>query len=361
MKPTSKGHIKTFSRRAKFLCFFMIFLFSTDVLFAQTDGAAAISSRATQGPWALVIHGGAGGPVRGTMSPDKEKAYLDKLNEALQLGSGILAAGGCSLDAVEAVVRFMEDCPLFNAGKGAVLNENGKAELDASIMDGMTGMAGAVAGVTTIKNPVTAARRVMEKTSHVMLIGAGAEKFARAQKLEIVDPSYFITPERLEAWKKNKAAQLSQPTQSGKPSGTQPAKDKPGTVGAVALDCRGSLAAATSTGGMMGKMTGRIGDSPIIGAGTYANNNTCAISCTGHGEYFLRAVVAYDISCLMEYKGLSLQEACEKVVNDKLVKFGGEGGLIAADAKGNICLPFNSEGMYRGYAKDDEEVVASYG
>jgi L-asparaginase / beta-aspartyl-peptidase len=360
MKPILKCFFKFFSRQAKLFCL-MIFLFSMDVLFAQTDAAAAISLSASQGPWALVIHGGAGGPARGTMAPDKEKAYLDKLNEALQLGSGILSAGGSSLDAVEAVVRFMEDCPLFNAGKGAVLNENGKAELDASIMDGLTGMAGAVAGVTTIKNPVTAARRVMEKTSHVMLIGAGAEKFARAQKLEIVDPSYFITPERLEAWKKNKAAQLSKPTQPGKPSGAQPAKDKPGTVGAVALDCRGSLAAATSTGGMMGKMTGRVGDSPIIGAGTYANNNTCAVSATGHGEYFIRNVVAYDVSALMEYQGMSLEEAGNLVIMEKLKNQKASGGLIAIDKEGNVAMPFNTNAMFRGFVKSSgEKMVAIY-
>jgi beta-aspartyl-peptidase (threonine type) len=361
MKIDSKPIVKFFNGYVLLLSCMMFFLFSTDVLFAQTDAAAAISLSATQGPWSLVIHGGAGGPGRGTMAPEKEKAYLDKLNEALQLGSGILSAGGSSLDAVEAVVRFMEDCPLFNAGKGAVLNENGKAELDASIMDGMTGMAGAVAGVTTIKNPVTAARRVMEKTSHVMLIGAGAEKFARAQKLEIVDPSYFITPERLEAWKKNKAAQLLKPAQPGKPSGAQPAKDKPGTVGAVALDSRGSLAAATSTGGMMGKMTGRVGDSPIIGAGTYANNNTCAVSATGHGEYFIRNVVAYDVSALMEYRGMSLDEAGNLVIMEKLKNQKASGGLIAIDKEGNVAMPFNTNAMFRGFVKSSgEKMVAIY-
>jgi len=268
---------------------------------------------------------------------------------------------------VETVVRFMEDCPLFNAGKGAVLDENGKAELDAAIMDGMTGMAGAVAGVTTIKNPVTAARRVMERTSHVMLIGSGAEKFARAQKLEMVDPSYFITPERLEAWKKSKVVQpvktnqLTKPMQPVKPATAAPVKDKTGTVGAVALDGKGNLAAATSTGGMMGKMTGRVGDSPIIGAGTYANNKTCAVSATGHGEFFIRNVVAYDISAMMEYRGMPIEEAAKVVIMEKLRNQKADGGLIAVDKEGNVTMPFNTNAMFRGFIKSGgEKEIAIY-
>ena len=324
-------------------------------LFAQVEAISALPAEANSGKWVLVIHAGASGQVRGAMSVAREQNYLNKLNEALKIGSGILSNGGSSLDAVETVVRFMEDCPLFNAGKGAVLNENGKAELDAAIMDGRTGMAGAVGGVTIIKNPVTAARRVMEKTKHVMLIGSGADKFAKVQKLDIVDPSYFVTPEMLEAWKKGK------PIQSGKPVNEKAAEEKHGTVGAVALDEKGNLAAATSTGGMMGKMAGRVGDSPIIGAGTYANNNTCAVSATGHGEYFIRNVVAYDMSALIEYRGVPLEEAGKLVIMVKLKNQKADGGLIAVDKDGNITMPFNTNAMFRGFIKSSgEQEVAIY-
>ena len=324
-------------------------------LFGQVEAVNALSTEANSGKWVLVIHAGASGQVRGAMSATREQDYLNKLNEALKLGAGILSHGGSSMDAVETVVRFMEDCPLFNAGKGAVLNENGKVELDAAIMDGRTGMAGAVGGVTTIKNPVTAARRVMEKTRHVMLIGSGADKFAKAQKLEIVDPSYFVTPEMLESWQKSK------PKQSGKPVNEKAAEEKHGTVGAVALDEKGNLAAATSTGGMMGKMAGRIGDSPIIGAGTYANNNTCAVSATGHGEFFIRNVVAYDISALIEYRGIPLEEAGKLVIMEKLKNQKADGGLIAVDKDGNITMPFNTNAMFRGFIKSGgEQEVAIY-
>jgi len=329
----------------------VIQLFS-GVLCAQDGKSPEASPTATLKPWTLVIHGGAGGPARGVLSPDREKAYLQKLDEALELGGGILARGGTSLDAVEAVVRFMEDCPLFNAGKGAVLNENGKAELDASIMDGLTGKAGAVAGVTIIKNPVTAARRVMDKTGHVMLAGTGAERFARAQKLDIVDPSYFITPERLESWKKSKPVQ---PVKPARPAAGHKETGTKGTVGAVALDSYGNLAAATSTGGLTGKMAGRVGDSPIIGAGTYANNKTCAVSATGHGEFFIRNVVAYDVSALMEYKGASVEEAARTVIMEKLKEQKADGGLIAVDKNGNIAMPFNTNAMFRGYIRSGGE------
>ncbi len=286
--------------------------------------------------WTLVIHGGAGGPVKGNMPADKEKRYFEKLSEALKVGAVILERGGTSLDAVETVVRFLEDCPLFNAGKGAVLTEEGIAELDASIMDGKTGKAGAVSGVTNIKNPVSAARAVMEKSKHVMLTGEGAEKFAKENGLTIVDPSYFITDERKEAWQKIK-------DKSG----------QAGTVGAVALDQQGNLAAATSTGGMMFKMKGRVGDSPIIGAGTYANNETCAVSCTGHGEFFIRNVVAYDLSALMQYKGMSLIDASDYLINGKLKSLNAEGGLISVDKNGNIAMPFNTNAMFRGYINSE--------
>lgn len=296
--------------------------------------------------WVLVIHGGAGGPGRGSMSADAEKKYLDSLNRALEIGSGILSSGGSSLDAVEAVVRFMEDCPLFNAGKGAVYNADGMAELDASVMDGSTLKAGAVAGVHRIKNPITTARRVMEQTPHVLLMSEGAEDFARREGLELVKPSYFLTKSRTEQYEK-----MKRKAQEEKAS-------KHGTVGAVALDVKGNLAAATSTGGMMMKMKGRLGDTPIIGAGTYANNKTCAVSCTGHGEYFIRYAVAYDVSALMEYKGMSVDDAARNIIMEKLPSAGGTGGLIAVDHEGNITMPFNTQAMFRGWAKSNGEQAA---
>jgi beta-aspartyl-peptidase (threonine type) len=349
-------HSRTLSKKHRAVFLFLILSFWTYAsLFAQSETVSMIPAEANSGKWAIVIHGGAGGPAKGTMTAAVEQEYLDKLNEALKLGSGILASGGSSLDAVESVIKFMEDCPLFNAGKGAVLNENGKAELDASIMDGRTGMAGAVAGVTTVKNPVTAARLVMEKTKHVMLSGKGADDFAKKMGLKPVEPTYFITPARLEAWKKWKSAT---------PSGVKEApfeKEKHGTVGAVALDQKGNLAAATSTGGMMGKMTGRIGDSPIIGAGTYANNNTCAVSATGQGEYFMRNVVAYDLSALMEYRGMPIEEAGKIIIMEKIANQNAAGGLIAIDKEGNIAMPFNTNAMYRGFEKSTgEKEVAIY-
>ena len=294
--------------------------------------------------WVLVIHGGAGGMQKGTMPPEEEKAYMQKLDEALHTGSAILQNGGSSLDAVETVVRFMEDCPLFNAGKGAVLNDEGKAELDASIMDGKSLKAGAVAGVTTIKNPISAARKVMENSRHVMLIDGGAEVFAKQQGLEIVDPAYFITEKVRKNWEKSKQMKQNEGKDKDK---------KQGTVGAVALDQNGNLAAATSTGGMMNKMHGRVGDSPIIGAGTYANNNTCAVSCSGHGEYFIRNVVAYDISAMMEYRGMPLEESAKIVIQEKLKSQGADGGLIAVDKEGRITMTFNTIMMFRGYMNSD--------
>jgi beta-aspartyl-peptidase (threonine type) len=345
------------------MLFWMMLLFCPiSVLFAQVEAVSVMSAEANSGKWVLVIHGGAGGLVKGNISPDEEKEYLNKLDEALKLGTGILANAGSSVDAVEAVIRFMEDCPLFNAGIGAVLDEEGKAELDASIMDGKTGLAGAVAGVTIIKNPITAARRVMEKSSNVMLIGQGAEKFARTQGLSLVDPSYFITPKQLKSWEKWKAAT---PSGTGKPptktEKTISDKEKQGTVGAVALDQNGNLAAGTSTGGMMGKKLGRVGDSPIIGAGTYANNQTCAVSATGHGEYFIRNVVAFDLSAMMEYRGMSVEEAGNTIIMKKLMNQKGKGGLIAVDKDGNICMPFNTNAMFRGYVKSSgEREVAIY-
>jgi L-asparaginase / beta-aspartyl-peptidase len=327
------------------------------------SGAAVVPGTADPKKITLVIHGGAGTITRQNMSPEKEKAYQQALNQALQAGYAVLHKGGTSLDAVEAAIHVMEDSPLFNAGKGAVFTHEGKNELDAAIMDGKTLKAGAVASVTTIRNPVSAARAVMEQSEHVMMMGAGAEKFAKEKGLKIVDPSYFYTEPRYQQLEKaRKAEQVKQNLPGGNGAIRQHQADsmaqmiftegrKFGTVGAVALDQFGNLAAATSTGGMTNKRYGRVGDAPIIGAGTYADNNTCAVSATGHGEFFIRSVVAYDIAALMEYKGWSVQQAAEEVVMKKLVARGGEGGVIALDRNGNFTMPFNSAGMYRGYIK----------
>ena len=305
----------------------------------------------------LVIHGGAGTILKSQMTPEKEKAYRDSLTFALQKGYSILKNGGSSLDAVEAVIKIMEDCPLFNAGRGAVFTHEGKNELDAAIMNGKTLEAGSVASVTTIKNPVSAARAVMEKSNHVMLVGKGAEQFAQEQGLEIVDPSYFYTEERwraLERAKKEDSLKALQNRKSSEiPTDRPSPTEKFGTVGAVALDRYGNLAAATSTGGITNKKFGRIGDAPIIGAGTYANNATCAISCTGWGEFYIRLVVAKTVSDLIEFKHYSLKDAADEMVMKKVPRLGGSGGLIALDKDGNIAMPFSTEGMYRGYIKED--------
>jgi L-asparaginase / beta-aspartyl-peptidase len=285
--------------------------------------------------WAIVIHGGAGGITRQNTSAETDKEYRDALKEALSIGRKVLANGGTALDAVEQTIRWMENNPLFNAGKGAVFTHDGRNELDASIMDGSNLAAGAVACVTDIKNPITAARRVMTNSPHVLLSGAGASQFAKEQGLEIVEPSYFFTQKRY-----NELQEILR-------------KEDHGTVGCCALDKNGNIAAGTSTGGMPNKKYNRVGDSPIIGAGTYANNNTCAISSTGHGEFFIRYTVAHDISALMEYKGLSLNDAARLVVMQKLVKAGGNGGVIGLDKSGNITMTFNSDGMFRGFATDD--------
>ncbi len=283
--------------------------------------------------FAIAIHGGAGTITRKNMTPEKESGYRSKLEEALNTGYSILEKGGLSLDAVEATIRIMEDSELFNAGKGAVFTNAGTNELDASIMDGSNLKAGAVAGVKTVKNPISAARKVMEETWHVMLSGDGADLFAKEQNLEMVDPIYFYTQRRWDSLKKIQS-------------------EKHGTVGCVALDKNGNLAAGTSTGGLTNKQWGRIGDSPIIGAGTYANNKTCAVSGTGQGEYFIRGNVAYDISAIMEYENLSVGKAARKVIS-KLSDLGGEGGVIAMDSHGNISMPFNTAGMYRGFRKSN--------
>lgn len=297
---------------------------------------------------ALVIHGGAGTIRKENMSAEREKAYHAALKQALDTGYAVLARGGSSIDAVIAAVTLMEDSPLFNAGKGAVFTYSGKNELDASIMDGSNLKAGAVAGVTTIKNPIKAAYAVMTQSPHVMLAGRGAEKFAEEQGLEIVEPGYFVDSARYQQFLERRGAEG---TEGAVLQGDQDTEKKFGTVGAVALDQHGNIAAATSTGGMSDKKYGRVGDSPIIGAGTYANNNTCGVSSTGWGEYFIRLAIAHDISAMMEYGGCSLQDAADSVIMKKLPRLGGDGGIIALDREGNISMTFNTDGMYRGYIK----------
>jgi len=287
--------------------------------------------------WAIALHGGAGNIIPEDYSKEQQAAYTHELNNALEIGKSILANGGTSLDAVEQVIRHLEDCPLFNAGKGAVFTHDGKNELDAAIMDGNGLHAGAIAGIRDIKNPISTARLVMEKSEHVFMVGKGASKFAASQGAEMVDSTYFFTEK---SWNSLQKA-LEKENQMDK---------KMGTVGCVALDKSGNLAAGTSTGGMTNKKYGRVGDVPIIGAGTYANNNTCAVSATGHGEYFIRFTVSHDISALMEYKGLSLADAANLVVNVKLVKAGGKGGIIAVDKYGNLMLTMNTPGMFRAFA-----------
>jgi len=289
--------------------------------------------------YVVVIHGGAGNIVKENYTQEKIDAYTQKLQEALDAAEKIVKNGGSAIDAVCAAIIILEDSPLFNAGKGAVFAANGKNELDASIMDGKTIKAGAVANVTTIKNPILAAKEVMLNSAHVFLIKEGAEKFAAERGLTIVKPKYFFTQE---SWDRLKKEQKD---------------DKNGTVGCVVLDTHGNLAAGTSTGGMSNKKWGRVGDSPIIGAGTYANNETCAVSATGHGEFFIRNVVAYDISALMDYKGLSLKEASEFVINDKLKKQNATGGVICVDKNGNVSMPFNTKGMFRAFEKSNGETA----
>jgi len=310
----------------------------------------------------IVIHGGAGTIQRSTMTAEKETQYRRALEQALKAGYAILHNGGTSLDAVVAAVKILEDSPLFNAGKGAVFTNEGKNEMDAAIMDGATLKAGSVAGVTNIKNPITAARAVMDKSEHVMLAGKGAEKFAQANGCEVVDPSYFFTPERWQGLQDAKAKDSLNALQKKTPAHgmlKQPGNNdhKYGTVGAVALDTKGNLAAATSTGGMTNKRFGRIGDAPIIGAGTYANNKTCAISCTGWGEYFIRLVMAKSISDRMEFGKQKLSKSADEMVMKELPALGGDGGWIGVDKKGNITRPFNTAGMYRGYIDKDGKLL----
>jgi beta-aspartyl-peptidase (threonine type) len=298
---------------------------------------AGISAFSQQN-YVLVIHGGAGVILKKNMTKEREAAYTAQLMEALETGESILRSGGTALDAVTAAVKLMEDSPLFNAGKGSVFTAAGENEMDASIMDGKTMKAGAVASVRNIKNPILAARKVMEESPHVLLVRDGAEKFSIEHGVDTASPEYFFNQRRYDSWQK---------------------MSKQGTVGAVALDMHGNLAAATSTGGMTNKMTGRVGDTPVIGAGTYANNATCAVSGTGHGEYFIRNVVAYDIAALMEYKGISLEKAANTVVMEKLAQQKASAGIIAVDRNGNFVMTFNTAGMFRGYvtSKGKREVA----
>jgi L-asparaginase / beta-aspartyl-peptidase len=335
-------------------------------VFAQKAAPAGIKQ--LQGPQnprlAFVIHGGAGVIKKGSLSPEREKQYRAKLEEALLAGYKALQAGKSGLDAVEIAIRMLEDSPLFNAGKGAVFTADGKNELDASIMDGKTLAAGAVAGLHHVKNPITLARAVMEKSPHVMMIGDGAEKFAKEQNIELVDAKYFWTQERWDSLQRilKQEKEKASETPATKPKGiSQNLAELPynkfGTVGAVALDKDGNLAAGTSTGGMTTKKYGRVGDAPIIGAGTYANNDSCAVSATGWGEFFIRLGVARDICAVMEYRALPIQNAADLVIKQKLQKLGGDGGIIGLDKFGNIGISFNSEGMYRAYINSDGKPV----
>jgi beta-aspartyl-peptidase (threonine type) len=306
--------------------------------------------------YTIAIHGGAGTILRKDLTAEKELNYRNGLREALLAGYAVLDKGGSAMDAVIAATISLEDNILFNAGKGSVYAKDGSQEMDASIMDGKTLMAGAVCAVKNVRNPVELAHAVMKKSPHVMLIGNGANDFADLHKIRTEPDEYFHSSFRREQWKQMQGSDEAVLDHNVK------VENKPiGTVGAVACDSSGNIAAATSTGGMTNKQWGRVGDSAIIGAGTYANNQTCAISCTGHGEMFIRAVAAYDVSCLMEYKGLSLEKAMRIVVNEKLVKIDGEGGMVGVDAKGNASMVFNSEGMYRGMkSSNGKEEVAIY-
>ncbi len=317
----------------------------------------------TERPLALVIHGGAGTIKKENMSREMETAYTEKLQEAMDAGYAVLEAGGTSVEAVRSAINIMEDSPLFNAGKGAVFNSIGKHELDASIMEGQTLNAGAVAGVTRIKNPIDAAILVKDSTRHVMLSGAGAEQFVGQYGIDFVETSYFDTEKRFEQLKnaqgREKAALDHSYLLNDEAKGGQKElidDHKYGTVGCVALDKEGNLAAGTSTGGMTNKKFGRIGDSPIIGAGNYANNKTCGVSCTGTGEYFIRTLAAHEASDLMLYKGMKVTQALEEVIG-QIAELGGDGGMIALDKDGNVAWDFNTAGMYRGYKKSTGENV----
>ena len=314
-----------------------------------------------QNEFAIIIHGGAGTILKKNMTTEKEDAYKQKLEEAIKVGYTILKNGGTSGDAVVKTIQIMEESPLFNSGKGAVFTNAGTNELDASFMDGKTLNAGAVAGVKDIKSPIEAARKVMTDSDHVMLSGDGASKFAKEKGLEIVDPSYFYTERRFKSLQRIKDKEKTELDHDEDKKAAFYDADiknaKFGTVGCVALDKNGNIAAGTSTGGMTNKRWGRIGDSPIIGSGTYANNLTCGVSSTGWGEYFIRSQVAYDISAQMEYQQKTLKEATKDVIQNKLTKLGGTGGVVALDKNGNMSFEFNTAGMYRASMNEEGELV----
>ncbi len=334
----------------------LLLLFVAGLSSVGAAGAQESDAQETGAAWAIAIHGGAGTARRETMDAERERAYRDKLTEALLAGKKVLESGGSSVDAVEAAIRLLEDSPLFNAGKGAVFTHDGKNELDSSIMDGATLEAGAVAGVHHVKNPISLARRVMEDSPHVLFAGQGAEEFALEQGIELVPESYFWTERawrslqsRLEAEQRADAG--ADGAEANGANADVPSSRYFGTVGAVALDTQGNLAAGTSTGGMTNKQFGRIGDSPIIGAGTYADNRACAVSATGHGEFFIRNAVAYDICARVRYLGSSIDEAADVLVMEVLVELEAGGGVIALDPAGNAAMPFNTSAMLRGYLR----------
>ncbi len=320
------------------------------------DLSSSVTKKVERPAYAIVIHGGAGTILKKNMTPEREAAYRKALMETLDVGEAILKDGGSALDAVEKTIHYMENSPLFNAGKGAVFTHDGTNEMDASIMQGIDQNAGAVGGLHTVKNPISAARAVMEKSEHVLLTSSGAEQFAQEVGLEIVPPSYFYTERR---WKSLQRILNDEKTElSEHPE--DPLDKKHGTVGCVAMDMQGNIVAGTSTGGMTNKRYNRFGDVPIIGAGTYADNTTCGVSCTGHGEYFIRYAVAHDVHARMLYLKESLAEATDYVVNKTLVEKGGSGGLVSVDKDGNVAMAFNSAGMYRGYARPGERFVGIY-
>lgn len=346
--------------------YFLLFLFSTLLLSCQEntdknqDNTLEQDTVSNEQAFAIVIHGGAGAMKQGAMSDSLEAAYKSKLEQAVKTGHEILASGGEAIDAVTAAIIIMEDSPLFNAGKGAVLTHEGGNELDASIMVGKNKNAGAIAGVTRVKNPILLAKEVMENSPHVMLSGKGAEEFASENNMDLVDPSYFLTERRKKALEKVLQKEVT-PNNSSASVFTDLGDHKFGTVGCVALDKHGNIVAGTSTGGMTNKRWNRIGDSPIIGAGTYADNETAGISATGWGEFFIRGVVAHDISARMKYGKQSLAEAAKKVIQEEVPAMGGDGGIIAIDKEGNISMEFNTEGMFRASIdKNGKKQVAIY-
>lgn len=335
---------------------YLIIIFST-FTFCKKESKTQIQeipNTIEKSEFSIIIHGGAGTILKENMTPEKEAKYKKTLEAAILVGYNILKEGGTSLDAVQKTITVLEDSPLFNAGKGAVFTNDGNNEHDASIMDGNTLNAGASAGTKTVKNPINLARAIMDNSPHVMLSGNGAEIFAKEQGIEIVKPEYFFTERRFKSLEKIKNTEKTEMDHDNKISfyDEDIKNSKFGTVGCAALDKNGNLAAGTSTGGMTNKRWGRIGDSPIIGAGTYANNNTCAVSSTGWGEFFIRGMVAHDISALMAYKGLTLKDASKEVIQNKLTKLGGTGGIVAIDKHGNMVMEFNTTGMYRATMDD---------